>query len=310
MTTYNSKYILDNRSGKKKLRCPSCGHSKTLTLYIDSETQDYLDEAVGICDRINNCNYHFKPKDYFIANPSKLSMRNSIVPFKNCPVEKPTSFIDHLSLSESMEMPKSKNHFCNYLIKIFSVEYADILFERYRIGSSDKWPGACVFWQIDIEQKIRTGKIMLYNPFNGKRIKEPFSHIAWMHKEIKQEKEFHLKQCLFGEHILKYEPGIPVAIVESEKTAVICYALFPEYIWLATGSAQGLNTEKCKVLKGRKVILFPDLGEGYRIWSEKVKSIRAELSLNIWVSDLIEKRTEEEVDKTKGFDLVDFILRK
>lgn len=310
MTTYYSKYILDNRSGKKKFRCPSCGHSKTLTLYIDRITHDYLDEAIGICDRINNCNYHLSPKDYFITNPSKLSMRNSIVPLKYCPIEKPTSYINNSLLAESMDMPKFKNHFYNYLAKIFSIEYADILFERYRIGSSNKWPGACVFWQIDIEQKIRTGKIMLYNPFNGKRIKEPYSHIAWMHKELKQEREFNLKQCFFGEHILKYEPGIPVAIVESEKTAIICYALFPEYIWLATGSAGGLNTEKCKVLKGRNVILFPDLGAAYKMWSEKVKIIRAELSLNIWVSDLIEKRTEEEIDRYKGFDLVDFILRK
>ena len=42
---------------------------------------------------------------------------------------------------------------------------------------------------------------MLYDPTTGKRVKEPFNHISWVHKVIKQP-EFELKQCLFGEHLL------------------------------------------------------------------------------------------------------------
>ena len=44
-----------------------------------------------------------------------------------------------------------------------------------------------------------------------------------------------LTQCLFGEHLLKQYPKKVVALVESEKTAVICAGLMPRFLWLATG---------------------------------------------------------------------------
>lgn len=34
---------------------------------------------------------------------------------------------------------------------------------RYRIGTSNHWPNATIFWQIDQQQKVHTGKIMLYD---------------------------------------------------------------------------------------------------------------------------------------------------
>lgn len=47
--------------------------------------------------------------------------------------------------------------------------------------------------------------------------------------------EWKLTQCLFGEHLLQDKVNANVALVESEKTAVICFLLLPEYIRLATG---------------------------------------------------------------------------
>lgn len=34
---------------------------------------------------------------------------------------------------------------------------------RYRIGTNNHWPNATIFWQIDQQQKVHTGKIMLYD---------------------------------------------------------------------------------------------------------------------------------------------------
>ena len=48
-----------------------------------------------------------------------------------------------------------------------------------------------------------------------------------------------LSQCLFGEHLLPLCPELPVALVEAEKTAVICSAVFPEFLRLATGRLGG-----------------------------------------------------------------------
>jgi hypothetical protein len=47
---------------------------------------------------------------------------------------------------------------------------------------------------------------------------------------------FQLSQCLFGEHLLK-DTETPVAIVESEKTAIIASCYYPEFIWLACGGS-------------------------------------------------------------------------
>lgn len=174
------------------------------------------------------------------------------------------------------------------------------------IGSSDKWPDATVLWQVDIEQKIRAGKIMLFNQITGRRVKDPYSHISWVHKEMNFGKEFNLKQCFFGEHILKHEPGVPVAIVESERTAIICYTHFPEYIWLAAGSLHGLSIEKCMVLKWREVVLFPDLGKGYEIWEKKSVEIRQALGVNMKINYFLAQKAY--ADNGEGLDLADYII--
>lgn len=95
---------------------------------------------------------------------------------------------------------------------------------RYRIGTSNRWPNATSFWQIDQQQKVHTGKIMLYDYHTGHRVKDPYNHIAWVHKS-ENTINFHLKQCLFGFHLLRPDTQI-VAIVEAEKTAVVASIFF------------------------------------------------------------------------------------
>jgi len=56
-------------------------------------------------------------------------------------------------------------------------------------------------------------------------------------------RKWRVTQCLFGEHLLQDKVNANVALVESEKTAVICFRLLPEYIWLATsGKSQNIAT--------------------------------------------------------------------
>jgi len=59
---------------------------------------------------------------------------------------------------------------------------------------------------------------------------------------------------------LKIYPNKQVAIVDSEKSALIASAIMPDLIWLAVGSLNGLKLGKCSVLAGRNIILFPNLG--------------------------------------------------
>jgi hypothetical protein len=109
---------------------------------------------------------------------------------------------------------------------------------------------------------------------------------------------------LFGEHLLKQHPTRPVALVESEKTAVICSAFWPQYIWLATGGKSQLN-DRLQVLRGRKVVAFPDV-DGYLEWKEKLSRVRG---LDIVVSDVLEKEASFE-DRANHVDIADLLIRQ
>lgn len=103
-----------------------------------------------------------------------------------------------------------------YLCQTFGEEETLRLFQLYRIGTSSKWGGATIFWQTDRQGQVRTGKIMLYDPATGHRIKEPRAYVSWVHSELHLP-DFRLRQCLFGEHLLNRSTSAPVMLVESEK---------------------------------------------------------------------------------------------
>ena len=204
-----------------------------------------------------------------------------------------------------------KNHFVSYLDSLFGPDITDALREKYLIGTSNHWSGANTFWQMDIHGNVRTGKIFVYSPITGKRIKEPTDMFYWEHKALNRP-EFNFKQCFFGEHLLKGNVK-PVAIVESEKSAVIASVYFPEYIWLGASGKFGLNAEKCNVLKGRKVLLFPDLSKpddkdnAFELWTNKAKEYS--YITNFVVSDLLEVNASEE-ERMQALDIADYLLKK
>ena len=306
----NHLYILEPYKGMNtRYHCPAlnCGNGKTFVRYINTETNEHIHSTVGRCNRSDNCCYHYTPKQYFTDNQHLFATNNkanfTTHSKRNEAKElKPVSFIP-IDVFKASLKAYDTNHFIKFLIALFGVEVAKQLISLYFIGTSKKWIGATVFWQVDKYGKIRTGKIMLYSPTTGKRVKEPFSHIHWVHKAVKQP-QFELKQCLFGEHLL-IDTIKPVAIVESEKTAIIASVYLPQFIWLAAGNKDGLNPEKCSILKGRTVILFPDLN-GFEKWTIKAKEL-SHLAI-FTVSNLLESKATE-AERKQGFDLADYLIK-
>lgn len=301
------RYILEPYKGKNtRYFCPGCNHrDKTFVRYIDTQTGEHVAPTVGRCNREINCGYHYTPKQYFQDNNisfDTLQAKPYNKPNAVAPQQKPFSFIPVEVFKASLQSHEP-NHFIKFLLDLFGVKVARDLISRYFIATSTHWKGTTIFWQIDIAGKVRTGKIMLYSPTTGKRVKEPFNHITWVHKVLKML-EFELKQCLFGEHLLQ-DKTKPVAIVESEKTAIIASVYFPQFIWLAVGSLNNLNAEKCKVIAGRKVTLFPDLN-GFEKWNIKAKELSHLASFN--VSDLLERKATE-AERKQGFDLADYLIK-
>jgi len=301
------KYILEPYKGIiTRYSCPNCGTHKAFSQYIDSDTGEHISPNVGRCNRESSCGYHYTPKQYFQDNNILFDIlqRETYKPRLTTPAQKSFSFIPVEVFKASLKSSAFEmNHFINFLINLFGVEVASQLVSQYFIASSKHWNGSSIFWQIDIKGKVRTGKIMLYSPTTGKRVKQPFNHINWAHSTLKQP-EFELKQCLFGEHLL-IDKIKPVAIVESEKTAVIASVYLPKFIWTAVGSLTNLNAEKCGILKGRTVVLFPDLN-GYEKWRNKAKKLSHLAKFSI--SDLLELKAND-TERKKGFDLADFLLK-
>ena len=301
----NYKYTLEPYKGmNSRYTCPECCKAKVFSRYIDIETGEHLAGHVGKCSRESKCSYHYKPKQYFEDN--SLSIDKPKQYFKRIqqqPIVKPVSFIPFNTFKSSLTNYEN-NNFVKYLISLFGFEITNDLISKYYIGSSSNWQGANVFWQVDARGKIRTGKIMLYNPTTGKRIKEPYNHINWVHSVNKQA-EFNLQQCLFGEHLIIQDYSKSIAIVESEKTAIIASVYFPQFTWLACGSLTNLTFEKCKVLQGCKVVLFPDLN-GFEKWSNKAKELPTLASFSI--SDLLERKATA-TEKQQGLDLADYLIR-
>ena len=300
------KYILEPYKGMNtRYRCPSCQQrDKTFSLYIDTETGEHIHPTVGRCNRESNCGHHYTPKQYFQDNNISFDtpQPKAYKPRPVTPQPKPVSFIPVEVFKASLKAHET-NHFVQFLINLFGVEVASQLVSRYFIATSKHWNGATVFWQIDTQGKVRTGKIMLYSPTTGKRVKNLELPVYWVHKALKQP-EFELRQCLFGEHLL-IDKTKPVAIVESEKTAVIASVYLPQFVWVAVGSLTNLNAEKCSILKGRTVTLFPDLN-GFDKWSSKAKEL-SHLAI-FTVSDLLERKATE-AEKKQGFDLADYLIK-
>ena len=280
---------------KKRFRVKHCPCGKNNK---DGKFIPYVGyENKGFC---HGCGETFLPE--LKSNDENWKFKKTTKQTKLNTIKKAVSFIPVTTFKESLKH-HLENNFNKYLITLFGSEITNELISKYFIGTSKHWNGATVFWQIDIAGKIRTGEIMLYNAITGKRIKEPYNHVNWVHSVLKLP-EFDLQQALFGEHLLKGN-NMPVAIVESAKSAIIASVYLPKFIWLAAGNKTGLTEQKCKVLKGRKVVLYPDLN-AFELWKQKAKEFSHITCFT--VSDLLERKATE-AEKKQGLDLADYLIK-
>jgi hypothetical protein len=170
----------------------------------------------------------------------------------------------------------------------------------YDVGHGKK--GHTIFWQIDDQGRLRTGKMMKYKP-DGHRDKEAAWNFDWIHstlsrhwdeerKEMTDEPPYpfpHLydpsKQeaqiTYFGYHLLNHwkrkDIEQTVKIVESEKTALlmaIAYGNHAKQIWIACGGIEMLTRERLQPIidQRRRIILYPDR-DGIQKWQQKAEQL-------------------------------------
>lgn len=232
------------RKGSKKEICPNCGKKRFVPYVLASDGVTPAGAEYGRCDREQSCGYQRYPdgERMVVTIPQQVNPKEMLRYTGELKDTPPITF--HLWMSEVLT-------FTDALVAI----------NDYHIdGIDDK----VIWWQIDRDGVTRTGKVMKYLA-NGHRDKSDTFPVTWAHKHPKLKHLFkgeELRQCLFGEHLLTKYPDKPVALVESEKTAVILSRIYTEHLWLATGGSQGIKSdERLTPLRGRNVLLIPDNGQ-------------------------------------------------
>lgn len=240
------KYSL--QKGSKKYTCPACGNHKSFVPYVD-EAGDIVDvEKFGRCERINNCGY--------ISYPKIKGEKESTYVYKPLIYVKPPEpdFIKREMVEKTFTL-FNENTFFMYLVKMFGRESAFDLQAKYNIGTAKN--GGTIFWQQDKEGRFRTGKVMYYNE-TGRRDKLKTSW--YLHKKVKDN--FNLMQVFFGEHLDNGDK--PVAVCESEKTAIMMSVFEPTFTWVATGGSEMINGYRKSRLSNIGMV-FPDSGQ-FKKW--------------------------------------------
>lgn len=317
------KYTLEKYHGTaSRFTCPNCNARRVFVRYVDM-SGNHLADDVGKCDRESKCSFHKKPKEYFAENPGAkiaLKKRQNRNKAKNISGNGTCSkvageiqttrikaeFIPVEVLLKTLRNYQ-KNAFVNFLQILFPENFDAVqnAVKDYRIGTTEE--GKTVFWQIDRKQRIRTGKIIAYDAQTGNRRKEVSPD--WIHAKLKRlgllKANFNLKQCFFGEHLLSSDSSKTIAIVEAEKTAVVCSIIFPGMIWLAIGAKGYLTDKRFRFFANRNVLLFPD-ADAYAQWKEK--AVRAQRNgYNVRISGLIETLGTA-LEKENGWDLADYLI--
>lgn len=287
-----------------KHTCPGCGCKRRFVRYIDTEERINFPYYVGKCDRINNCGYHYPPKQYFKEHPNEQHDCNDNVRLNvnGRHRSRPLPSFVSLDIMKKSMCNYEDNNFVIFLHSLFDDATVNRILQRYHIGTSRKWKGATVFWQVDTGGRVHHGKVMVYDATTGHRSSNCFSTAEC----ILHLPDFNLQQCFFGEHLLR-DANKPVALVESEKSAIIASEIMPQFHWLASGGSSGCLNSRMHILSGRNVVMFPDLKclEKWRTQAVKMKLAGTKVE----VSDYLENHASSE-ELSMGLDIADFIINE
>lgn len=196
-------------------------------------------------------------KDFMQALDDLEGMKGGI-PANWTPRPRPEPITERIVLHDRTEVARStarrnESTFARWFFSQFPDTGPDVL-RMYAVGEGTPYrrPGDVVFWYVSPSGEVVYGKPSAYYP-DGKRNRDK----APGNCRLGTSPRF-----MFGAHLLAKFPGLPVCMVESEKTALVMEATHPgQAVWLATGGQFGcLPTRPAMVqhLIDRRLLLFPD----------------------------------------------------
>lgn len=329
------RLILD-RSNRKYF-CLQC-RKKRFVKYIDTETNEFLPDHYGRCDRESKCGYFLNPysdgyaKELFqsengITKITKVTSQNKhfFSPKRTETSEQPV-FFDFETFTKTLRNYEKNVFIQNLLSRVsfpFPTDEVNQLIQIYRLGTVSS--GAISFPFIDINDRVRAVQVKQFDEQNHttkttflhsiieKNLKDQNRNFPqWLKDYAEQEKKV---SCLFGEHLLNRFPNKTVALVEAPKTAIYCsfYLKHFDFIWLAVYNKSSFSFEKLKVLQGRNVLIFPDLskdGSTFNEWKTKAEKFEDQLSgTRFTISRLLEDYATAD-DREGGNDIADILIKQ
>lgn len=265
----NHKYSLRQyRQGGKDI-CPEC-EQRSFVPYIDNETSEILHPICGRCDHEQSCGYHLTPSDFFKQNPESRQTGLS----RNVYLKPTPTIIDWGNISEWIARQSVEEamqcDFAKSLLKFFDNDNVDQSISRYHVQNLN-----CNTAYPSISVDGRVTDVMVLNYGEDLHRGSICYHYYKDKEQLKADypNGYKYEPCFFGEHLLTEQPDSNVAIVESQKSAVICSIVFPSMVWLATCGCGNFKIDKCNVLRDRRVFVYPDKGSEDK-WGAIVEEIR------------------------------------
>ena len=201
--------------------------------------------------------------------------------------------------------------------------WSNVFCNTFKALSEELRLGKPIFWMIDERGIVRDG-----------RIGDTWVSMIFKRRYPECGRYIVAKHCLFGEHLISErratlgtDPSVQqsekrkvksekcnphcstVAIVESERSAVVLSELFPECIWMAYSYPSNFTVDKLAPLQGCVVSIYPHTdptGCTYVSFLELADQARRLYDIDLSVVSLLEEHASEE-QKERCIDILDFI---
>jgi hypothetical protein len=230
-------------------KCFGCNESGDVIAFVMKHERKGFVEALEAIAAMENIQYSYE------MEPKKgngFYQPKTLKDFKAVPIDLVALTLDKYE----------KNPFFHFICSLVGFDEAINIMLSFFVGTTKT--GGTIFWQVDQFNRVRTAQVIHYNT-NGKRNKDvppgkPVDKDGFPMFTI--NKGYH--PCFFGEHqLFKAGKNDLIAIVESEKTAILCSIFLPELngrktYWIAAGGNNGITEEKAWCLSGMNVCLVPD----------------------------------------------------
>jgi len=222
-------------------------------------------------------------------------------------------FLDHSAKVAPTLAPERRqsNNLFQYLSRLYGAEAVNRVFDLFGIGiDGDR---VC-FWHTDVEGRTRFGQKVIYPEGSHYRLRNIKTPVITTHPPEG------IDPCFFGEQQLAARPTAVVCIVESAKAAMAGTFEDASKVWIATGGKNYLaahNRQKWAVLKGREILLCPDLEKPVKDgeplpppqWEQAVPELR-KLGFDVSIDPTLQRLNTPAENLPKGGDLADLYFNR